>query len=572
MVPCLRDGTAAVALFLVGSAVGWAFRPGAGEPPAAPVEEEWPAPAQDSIDYLAAIDPRTLLPRLPDREAARYDYAGAPLPPGIRVRLCPSGARFTENSPLERIVIAPDGKWAATAGCQGTVCVFDLATGRQIHRLRDHRGTCLALAFTADGGKLLAAGLSSAASPNSHTGWEVSTLDLATGMQTDSPYGERPVAAVAFSGDGALAGVAHADGAVELWDPATGTLRQRFQATESVTSLALSPDGGLLALGTRQGTLRLADSAGANEGDEIAKVAERCEFVKFSPDGRRLFFGWNFQTAVCDLAGRTVLPHHFRAGRFKGDRVAVSPDGRTIVANGIADRIALKEVHTGLRRRELELPFGCTTGAFTPDGRAFVAGLLDGSAEVHDLPQPAAGARALTPEELDQLWQTLGKPEAEAAYDALWALAAAPDSAIPFLVRRANRDLGMPTAEQIRAAIADLDSPEFAVREKATDDLARMGRAAQPALGKARAAKPSLEATRRLESLLDALKKPENVPDHLDIRRAIETLETIGGATARRALEEIADNCQDEEARADARASLDRLRRFTPRSAVGAPP
>jgi hypothetical protein len=99
-----------------------------------------------------------------------------------------------------------------------------------------------------------------------------------------------------------------------------------------------------------------------------------------------------------------------------------------------------------------------------------------------------------------------------------------------------------------------------------------MGRAARPALEKARTAKPSLEMLRRLEPLLDSLKRSEKFPEHLGIHRAVEVLETIGTDAARQGLAEVAKNCPDEEARADAAASLERLRRLPPRPVGGVRP
>jgi hypothetical protein len=57
-------------------------------------------------------------------------------------------------------------------------------------------------------------------------------------------------------------------------------------------------------------------------------------------------------------------------------------------------------------------------------------------------------------------------------------------------------------AAQLARWVADLDSREFAVRQKATDELARAGKAAEPALRALLAEHPSAEARRRAEHLL----------------------------------------------------------------------
>jgi hypothetical protein len=57
--------------------------------------------------------------------------------------------------------------------------------------------------------------------------------------------------------------------------------------------------------------------------------------------------------------------------------------------------------------------------------------------------------------------------------------------------------------QRIAKLITDLDSEQFQVREKASQELEKMGEAAEPALLKALAGRPSEEARKRLERLVD---------------------------------------------------------------------
>jgi hypothetical protein len=60
-------------------------------------------------------------------------------------------------------------------------------------------------------------------------------------------------------------------------------------------------------------------------------------------------------------------------------------------------------------------------------------------------------------------------------------------------------------AVQVGRWIADLDSDSFPVREKATQELERLGRAAAPALRRAKEDRPTPEQLRRIEGLLEKL-------------------------------------------------------------------
>ena len=63
-----------------------------------------------------------------------------------------------------------------------------------------------------------------------------------------------------------------------------------------------------------------------------------------------------------------------------------------------------------------------------------------------------------------------------------------------------------PDAKQVERWFADLDSDTFAVRDKARQELEKLGHAAGPFLRKTLAAKPSAEVNRAIEQLLDGLK------------------------------------------------------------------
>ena len=73
--------------------------------------------------------------------------------------------------------------------------------------------------------------------------------------------------------------------------------------------------------------------------------------------------------------------------------------------------------------------------------------------------------------------------------------------------------------------VADLDSKRFSVRQKATEELEKLGELAEADLCHALNRKPSLEMTRRLEGLLARLKKRS--PESLRKQRAITLLEAM---------------------------------------------
>src|SRR5579883_2555091 len=97
--------------------------------------------------------------------------------------------------------------------------------------------------------------------------------------------------------------------------------------------------------------------------------------------------------------------------------------------------------------------------------------------------------------------------------------------------------------KRLQQWIADLDSDQFAVREKATSELEKLGAAAVGTMQKALEAKPALETRRRLEQLIDKQEREEwpASGERLRIWRALEVLERIGTPEAREVLTTLAN-------------------------------
>jgi HEAT repeat protein len=194
------------------------------------------------------------------------------------------------------------------------------------------------------------------------------------------------------------------------------------------------------------------------------------------------------------------------------------------------------------------------------------SGQSDGTALAWDLakvPHGEPSAVALQPADLAALWSDLGSADAVKAYHAISVLEASPKQAVPYVQEHLRPG---PSAEEQRLAklITDLDNEEFAVREQATDDLAKLGRQAEGALRKVLDGKPSADMRRRVQQLLEKLPKdtrpePGPVSEDLQALRAVEVLEGIGTDEARQVLEELAKGPPDARLIQEAKAALGRL-------------
>ena len=114
-------------------------------------------------------------------------------------------------------------------------------------------------------------------------------------------------------------------------------------------------------------------------------------------------------------------------------------------------------------------------------------------------------------------------------------------------------------AKRVERLIADLDDGRFQVREQATKELEALADRAAPALCKALAGDPSPEARRRLSSLRDRLEGGRLSAETVRQIRAVEALEFIGNAEARRLLDKLAAGPAETRLAQEAKAATVRL-------------
>jgi hypothetical protein len=153
-------------------------------------------------------------------------------------------------------------------------------------------------------------------------------------------------------------------------------------------------------------------------------------------------------------------------------------------------------------------------------------------------------------------WKALADRDASRAYDAVLALAAAPEATVTFL--RGQLRPAATKARRVKSLLAELDSDDFARREKATQALRELGAAAEPALRKVYQESPSLEVRHRARRLLEKLARQVLTQEELRAVRAVEAREDCGTAGSRELLETLSRGAPEARLTQKAKAALAR--------------
>jgi hypothetical protein len=191
--------------------------------------------------------------------------------------------------------------------------------------------------------------------------------------------------------------------------------------------------------------------------------------------------------------------------------------------------------------------------AFSPDGKRIATISQDG---VLIWGLAGEGMEVSIPKDLPS-WNALADADAGKAYRAIATLVADPKQAVP-LLQKQLLPAPVPDPQRVARLIADLDGKEFAERQKAAEELEKLGPTAESALRQALAGNPSLEMRRRLEQLLE--KVTALTPEQLRQLRVVQALEWMATSEAKQLLQTLAkEPGYSQRIRNDAQAALTRL-------------
>lgn len=364
------------------------------------------------------------------------DRYGDPLPEAAIIRL--GSIHLRHEGPVTSISLTPNGKTMASVSHDGTIRLWEVATGRKLRQWHAHDQGAFGIAYFPDGTHLVSGG-----------GDKLLRLwDATTGQEIRRFVGHQDrVRCLALSADGrTLASgcggenFGSAERVIRLWDVATGQeLRQCAGHVSGVRALAFAPDGKTLASAggywendlrgqtKPDSKLRLWDVASGAQIHALGDHTDGVRIVAFAPDGksvvsgdRRLLHTWDVATGKevqCFAVDRDQMPvglafssdgstlfsgggdgtlhewdvatgkerRNFGAGQVSISALVLTPDGKTIAVGGWEKRVRLWNVETGRETPDIqEHRDSVCAVAFSPNGQSVVTASQDATLRLWD--------------------------------------------------------------------------------------------------------------------------------------------------------------------------------------------
>ncbi len=483
---------------------------------------------------------------------------------------------------VQCVAFAPDGKSVVTGGADRNLFLWDSTTGKVNRPLTGHEAGITAVTFSPDGKRVASADAAGM----------LRVWDAATGKEENLIQAHSSgVNGLAFSPNGKALASAGRDGKLRLYEIAKEREIHEFPVhANGVTALAFSADGNLLASATGTGQLRVWKM---RFGDEILvdapmddlplidrgfrpaappQAGDPLLLLAFTPDGKELVSWLESGAIVAWEVATRKQKAKFDGPAAQGSQAAFSPDRKLLATRDNNNRVLLRETATGQERLVLPGHPGhdfIYALAYSPDGRRVASVAEDGLTLIWDVTGHVRDGKlqALKPtaKELENLWRDLASASGAAPHKALWTLVAGAAVALPFLEEKLKPVPVDP--KHIDKLIADLDSDQFAARQRSVTALEELAEIAEKPLQQALKNKPPLEVRQRIEKLLAKVEKERFAlnPHRLRILRLTEALEQIGTDEASKVLEILAAGPPElrltDAVKHEARACLERLGR-----------
>jgi WD40 repeat protein/serine/threonine protein kinase len=287
------------------------------------------------------------------------------------------------------VAYSNNGERIASASADGTLRLWDAATGETIQRFTGHSAAVNDVAISRNGLQVL-----SASADGSARVWDVASGEVIASVRPADGSG---MLTAEFSPDGLAALIGDATGNVYLWNLTANENLQTFAGHSApIYDTAYSPRGSTFISAAGDTTMRLWS---VNTGQEVRRLLgheARVYTVAIGPDGT---------TGISGDADGNIIVWDVRFGQqikqFFGHTSAVNaleitPDGRFAVSGSADGTVRVWDIETSEEVRRFRGHSAAIDAvAISPDGRQVISGAQDNTIRMWDL-QSGAEIRRMT--------------------------------------------------------------------------------------------------------------------------------------------------------------------------------
>lgn len=265
--------------------------------------------------------------------------------------------------------LSPNEKLIASSSRDSTARIWDFATGRELYKFTGFKCSVKSVAFSPNGQALVGVG-----NDGMLKLWDIETgKELRSLVHSNAPDVDISVYSAIFSRDGKQIYAGNGDGTISEWDVATGKETYVWKAhKETIIALAFSPDYRWLASdGYNEANVKLWDAVTRREIRTFADqktegLLEQSHTLAISPNGKLIAasvsgidekqgqfvyvrtFVWNMES------GEKLFT--FEGQKFDIGGLVFTPDNRFLISGSADTTIKIYDLKTGKEARTLTQP------------------------------------------------------------------------------------------------------------------------------------------------------------------------------------------------------------------------
>jgi WD40 repeat protein len=214
-----------------------------------------------------------------------------------------SKAHFAQTSfadpvtDINNMAVSPDGETLVMMGLNGTVFLYQMATGQRLAAWSAHQNWSFGVTFAPEGKTLFTSSFDQTLKQ-----WDIATRHCLNTWQTDSPVWQ-----IALSAEGEWLASAHENGTVQLRHLPTDTVTILTEHKGTVRDLAFHPHRNLLASASTDRTVKFWNPQTGKCVSTLADHTDALWAIRFNPQGTILISicadqgikVWDVQTGEC---------------------------------------------------------------------------------------------------------------------------------------------------------------------------------------------------------------------------------------------------------------------------------